>query len=200
MWRCSPPSAPMRPGRSTRRNTTRMLVSGSSSWRTCAMPSAAARSCCFYQPILDLASGTVTGAEALARWRHPSRGVLAPAAFLGLVADAGLMGPFTMDVLDQALVQQSRWSMAGYDIGVSVNISAASLRDDELPDKIAATDREARVSTRAASPSRSPRTASSPTPSRHCSSWSGCAASASSSRSTTSAPGSPRSPTFAGYR
>ena len=91
----------------------------------------------FYQPILDLASGLVTGAEALARWRHPSRGVLPPIAFLGLIADAGLMGPFTMDVLDQALVQQSRWSMAGYDVCVSVNISAASLRDDELPDKIA---------------------------------------------------------------
>jgi diguanylate cyclase (GGDEF)-like protein len=92
----------------------------------------------FYQPILDLASGLVTGAEALARWRHPSRGVLPPVTFLGLIADAGLMGPFTMDVLDQALVQQSRWSMAGYDVRVSVNISAASLRDDELPDKIAA--------------------------------------------------------------
>jgi diguanylate cyclase (GGDEF)-like protein len=92
----------------------------------------------FYQPILDLATGLVTGAEALARWRHPSRGVLPPAAFLGLIADAGLMGPFTMDVLDQALLQQSRWSMAGYDVRVSVNISAASLRDDELPDKIAA--------------------------------------------------------------
>ena len=92
----------------------------------------------FYQPILNLASGLVTGAEALARWRHPSRGVLPPIAFLGLIADAGLMGPFTMDVLDQALVQQSRWSMAGYDVCVSVNISAASLRDEELPDKIAA--------------------------------------------------------------
>jgi len=43
-----------------------------------------------------------------------------------------------LNVLDQALVQQSRWSMAGYDLRVSVNISAASLRDDELPDKIAA--------------------------------------------------------------
>jgi diguanylate cyclase (GGDEF)-like protein len=92
----------------------------------------------FYQPILDLASGLVTGAEALARWRHPSRGVLPPIAFLGLIADAGLMGPFTMNVLDQALIQQSRWSMAGYDMCVSVNVSAASLRDDELPDKIAA--------------------------------------------------------------
>ncbi len=91
----------------------------------------------YYQPILDLATGLVTGAEALARWRHPARGILPPAAFLGLIADAGLMGPFTMDVLEQAFAQQSRWSLSGYDLCVSVNISAASLRDDELPDKIA---------------------------------------------------------------
>jgi EAL domain-containing protein (putative c-di-GMP-specific phosphodiesterase class I) len=92
----------------------------------------------YYQPILDLRKGKVTGAEALARWRHPSRGVLPPAAFLGLVADAGLMGPFTMSVLDQAFIQQAKWSEQGYDIGVSVNISAASLRDEALPDKVGA--------------------------------------------------------------
>jgi diguanylate cyclase len=92
----------------------------------------------YYQPILDLATGNVMWAEALARWQHPSRGILEPAMFLGLVADAGLMGPFTMDVLDQAFIQQARWSEQGYDLGVSVNISAASLRDEELPDKIAA--------------------------------------------------------------
>ena len=91
----------------------------------------------FYQPILDLRTGSVMGAEALARWLHPSRGTLAPAAFLNLVSDAGLMGPFTVAVLDQAFVQQARWSEQGYDLGVSVNISAASLRDEELPDKIA---------------------------------------------------------------
>ena len=90
-----------------------------------------------YQPILDLATGKVTSAEALARWQHPSRGLLAPAAFLGLVADAGLMEPFTMAVLDRAFHQQVQWSEQGYDIGVSVNISAISLRDEELPDKIA---------------------------------------------------------------
>jgi diguanylate cyclase (GGDEF)-like protein len=92
----------------------------------------------YYQPILDLRKGTVTGTEALARWRHPTRGILEPAMFLGLVADAGLMGAFTMDVLDQAFTQQATWSEQGYDLGVSVNISAASLRDEELPDKIAA--------------------------------------------------------------
>jgi diguanylate cyclase (GGDEF)-like protein len=89
-----------------------------------------------YQPILELSSGRVMGAEALARWQHPSRGLLAPGVFLGLVADAGLMDLFTMDVVDQAFLQQARWSELGYLLGVSVNISAASLRDDDLPNKI----------------------------------------------------------------
>jgi diguanylate cyclase (GGDEF)-like protein len=91
----------------------------------------------YYQPILNLASGLTVKAEALARWRHPSRGILAPAVFLDLIADGGLMEPFTMAALDQAFFQQATWSARGYDIGVSVNISAASLRDDALPDKVA---------------------------------------------------------------
>jgi diguanylate cyclase (GGDEF)-like protein len=92
----------------------------------------------YYQPILDLSRGRVIKAEALARWKHPQRGVLAPAVFLDLVSDAGLMEPFTMSVLDQALGQQARWAARGYEIGVSVNISAASLRDETLPDKVEA--------------------------------------------------------------
>jgi EAL domain-containing protein (putative c-di-GMP-specific phosphodiesterase class I) len=92
----------------------------------------------YYQPILDLGSGLTVKAEALARWRHPSRGILAPAVFLDLIADAGLMDPFTMAVLDQAFFQQASWAARGYEIGVSVNISAASLRDDALPDKVGA--------------------------------------------------------------
>ncbi len=92
----------------------------------------------YYQPILDLSKGRVVGAEALARWQHPSRGILAPVTFLGLVADAGLMDPFTMSVLDQAFTQQATWAERGYDLGVSINISAASLRDEALPDKIGA--------------------------------------------------------------
>jgi diguanylate cyclase len=92
----------------------------------------------FYQPILDLSKGKVTAAEALARWRHPTRGVLPPGVFLGLIADAGLLSAFTNSVLDQAFTQQALWAAGGYDIGVSVNISPASLLDEELPDRIGA--------------------------------------------------------------
>jgi diguanylate cyclase len=92
----------------------------------------------YYQPILDLKTSTVTSAEALVRWRHPTRGILEPARFLRLVEEGGLMGDLTMVVLDQALTQQARWTERGYALGISVNISAINLQDEELPDKVAA--------------------------------------------------------------
>jgi diguanylate cyclase (GGDEF)-like protein len=91
----------------------------------------------YYQPKVDLSSGTVMGVEALARWRHPRRGILEPAKFLGLVETGGLMGPFTLAVLDRALIQQAQWVREGYDLGVAVNLSAANLRDEDLPGKVA---------------------------------------------------------------
>jgi diguanylate cyclase (GGDEF)-like protein len=92
----------------------------------------------YYQPILDLTTNMVTSAEALVRWRHPTRGILEPARFLRLVEESGLMGDLTMVVLDQALTQQARWAADGYGLGISVNISAINLQDEELPDKVAA--------------------------------------------------------------
>jgi diguanylate cyclase (GGDEF)-like protein len=91
----------------------------------------------YYQPKVDLSSASVTGVEALARWRHPRLGILAPAKFLGLVETGGLMGSFTMAVLDGALNQQARWTQDGYDLGVAVNLSAANLQDEDLPGKVA---------------------------------------------------------------
>jgi len=90
-----------------------------------------------YQPKFDLFSGMVTAVEALARWQHPKRGILQPAAFLELVEESGLMGEFTMAVLDQALIQQARWVDDGYDLDVAVNLSPANLRDEDLANKIA---------------------------------------------------------------
>jgi EAL domain-containing protein (putative c-di-GMP-specific phosphodiesterase class I) len=58
--------------------------------------------------------------------------------FLDLIVDAGLMDAFTISMLDQALRQQASWAARGYEIGMSINISAACLRDEGLPDKVAA--------------------------------------------------------------
>jgi diguanylate cyclase (GGDEF)-like protein len=85
-----------------------------------------------YQPQLDLASGAVAGVEALVRWQHPRRGLLAPAEFLDLVERAGRMGTLTEFVLRTATEQASRWRRQGVPVRVAVNLSASSLTDPRL--------------------------------------------------------------------
>jgi EAL domain-containing protein (putative c-di-GMP-specific phosphodiesterase class I) len=91
----------------------------------------------YYQPKVNLVTRTVTGVEALVRWQHPERGLLAPDRFLGLFEQSGLMGPLAMDVLNQALTQQARWASQNVELSVAVNLSAANLVDAELPEKVA---------------------------------------------------------------
>lgn len=82
-----------------------------------------------FQPIVDIATGEVIGAEALARWRHPTRGLLEPISFLDLVERSAHLPAFTAAVLDDALAAADMWRAAGHDLRVSVNISARSLLD-----------------------------------------------------------------------
>ncbi|MDP3714752.1 MAG: bifunctional diguanylate cyclase/phosphodiesterase [Mycobacteriales bacterium] len=91
-----------------------------------------------YQPQLDLATGLIVGAEALCRWQHPVRGLLAPVEFVGVAEQSGLVRPFTMRVLDQAVGECARWQHEGRPISVAVNLAARSLLDRELPDDVAA--------------------------------------------------------------
>lgn len=90
-----------------------------------------------YQPKINLDSGTVTGFEALVRWNHPYRGLLFPDAFLGLVEEAGLMRDLTRVVLEQALDQTVKWHAGGQLFSVAVNLSASSLVDEGVPQRIA---------------------------------------------------------------
>jgi diguanylate cyclase (GGDEF)-like protein len=89
-----------------------------------------------FQPIVDLASGRVLGAEALARWRHPTRGRLEPRWFLDLLERSAQLSAFTAAVLDDALSAAGVWRAAGHDLSVSVNISARSLLDTTLPRQV----------------------------------------------------------------
>jgi diguanylate cyclase len=91
-----------------------------------------------FQPKVDLASGRAIGAEALVRWPHPVRGLLYPDTFLPAAEQAGLMRPLTLVVLDRALAACGRWTAAGRDLGVAVNLSASNLLDASLPDEVAA--------------------------------------------------------------
>jgi diguanylate cyclase (GGDEF)-like protein len=89
-----------------------------------------------FQPKVEVATGRVVGAEALVRWPHAERGLLFPDAFLPAAEQAGLMRPLTLAVLDRALAACGRWTAAGRELGVAVNLSASNLLDASLPDQV----------------------------------------------------------------
>ena len=83
-----------------------------------------------YQPQVDLASGTIVGMEALARWHHPTRGLIMPSIFISVAEKTGVIIPFGRWVLEEACGQMRRWR----DIGIAppvmaVNISMLQLRN-----------------------------------------------------------------------
>jgi diguanylate cyclase (GGDEF)-like protein len=80
-----------------------------------------------YQPIFDLPSRTIVGVEALIRWRHPTRGVVAPDEFIPLAEDNGMIVEIGRWVLDEACRQASVWAGEGRELGISVNVSAKQL-------------------------------------------------------------------------
>jgi c-di-GMP-specific phosphodiesterase len=90
-----------------------------------------------YQPFCDLRSGRWSAIEALARWRHPSRGLLAPDAFIPLAEETGLIVPLGAALLDLALGQAGRWVAAGRSLPVSINLSVVQLADPTLPHELA---------------------------------------------------------------
>jgi diguanylate cyclase (GGDEF)-like protein len=92
----------------------------------------------FYQPKSDAQTGVVVGVEALARWQHPTRGLLPPDEFIPLAENTGLIGDLTFEVLRQALAQVRAWHRKGMHIGVSVNLSVRQLTDINLPRDVAA--------------------------------------------------------------
>ena len=82
-----------------------------------------------YQPLVDLADGRITGAEALLRWQHPERGLLAPGEFITLAEEAGLIGQIGEWVLGQACREAAGWPEH---VGIAVNLSPLQFRDSGL--------------------------------------------------------------------
>jgi diguanylate cyclase (GGDEF)-like protein len=91
-----------------------------------------------YQPKVSVSDGEVTGVEALVRWRHPERGLLAPGEFVPLAERTGAISDLTRWVLDTALAQCRAWRDAGIDLPVAINLAAANIVDVTLPDAVAA--------------------------------------------------------------
>jgi diguanylate cyclase (GGDEF)-like protein/PAS domain S-box-containing protein len=84
----------------------------------------------YFQPIVDLATGALTGFEVLARWRHPDRGLLGPDQFLGLAEETGQIGDLGTAMLRSSLSQLARWRAVGdqfASLNVSVNVSVRQL-------------------------------------------------------------------------
>jgi diguanylate cyclase (GGDEF)-like protein len=92
----------------------------------------------YFQPKIALASGCVTGAEALVRWLHPARGLVAPATFLPLLERTSLMRELTDHMLARSLSACASWHRSGMALSVSVNVSARDLNDPGLVQAIAA--------------------------------------------------------------
>lgn len=81
-----------------------------------------------YQPKVNMNSGRVIGAEALIRWQHPERGLLAPRLFLPVIEDHPLSADIGTWVIETALMQMAQWHAQGLDMPVSVNVAARMLQ------------------------------------------------------------------------
>ena len=90
-----------------------------------------------YQPKVDLKTGDIVGMEALARWRHPDLGIVSPGEFIPVAERTGLINDISAWVTRVVCAQISIWREAGHkDVKVSVNISPAEMRNEQLAENI----------------------------------------------------------------
>ena len=87
----------------------------------------------YFQPQFDARTFELVGVEALVRWRHPTRGIVAPAEFIAIAEELNVVAAIDRVVLEQGLVQFRRWQELGFGVPrFSVNVSLRRLRDDQL--------------------------------------------------------------------
>ncbi|MFZ6741760.1 putative bifunctional diguanylate cyclase/phosphodiesterase [Undibacterium sp. JH2W] len=91
-----------------------------------------------YQALIDLKTGVVVGAEALARWIDPVSGPVTPTEFIPIAEKSGLIKPFTLWVMREAFGQLARWRAEGLNLSVSINLSARCIVDRQLVDDLCA--------------------------------------------------------------
>ncbi|MEN9214744.1 MAG: EAL domain-containing protein [Gloeomargarita sp. DG_1_6_bins_138] len=96
--------------------------------------------CVYYQPIVSLVTGALTGFEALVRWRHPQWGLVSPGEFLPLAEETGLILPLGRWVLQQACAQMEHWQQsdpAAAHLSINVNLSGRQLLQPHLVEQVA---------------------------------------------------------------
>jgi len=90
-----------------------------------------------YQPEISVQTGEIIGVEALIRWQHPARGLLAPAEFITIAEETGLIVPIGQWVANSACAQAAQWHRDGHrDLFVAINVSPMELRRSDIADNI----------------------------------------------------------------
>ncbi len=89
-----------------------------------------------YQPQVDIATGKISGVEALVRWQHPEQGLIYPDRFIHIAERHGLMEALTHWVIDNVVRQEQQWQDAGQSMPISVNISATDITTLVLPEQL----------------------------------------------------------------
>ncbi|HEY9211666.1 MAG TPA: bifunctional diguanylate cyclase/phosphodiesterase [Ancylobacter sp.] len=98
----------------------------------------------YYQPVIELASSRLVGVEALARWQHPTRGVLSPGIFIPIAEDAGLIGELFQAVFEQACTEVRVWE----GVTLSINVSPQQFKNPVMAETILSTLQERRFAPR----------------------------------------------------
>jgi diguanylate cyclase (GGDEF)-like protein/PAS domain S-box-containing protein len=98
----------------------------------------------FYQPQIDLTDGRLLGAEALLRWRHPERGLLAPADFISVLNASSISSVVGQWVLETACRQGYLWQQKGRGIRIAVNLAASQLQSNDFVNTLTTALRETR--------------------------------------------------------
>jgi EAL domain-containing protein (putative c-di-GMP-specific phosphodiesterase class I) len=93
----------------------------------------------YYQPIVTLSDRRIVAFEALLRWAHPEKGLLAPDSFLPVVEDTGMLASLSWWVLEEACRQAQEWRrlfVNGSPLGMSVNVSASMFREEQAVERV----------------------------------------------------------------
>ena len=99
----------------------------------------------WYQPKIEIATGRLAGVEALARWQHPTKGVLGAGAFIPVIESLPVIDELSHSILTQALAQLRRWERVGLSVPVSVNLPGGALADPGLADRLSVLVRSAGI-------------------------------------------------------
>jgi EAL domain-containing protein (putative c-di-GMP-specific phosphodiesterase class I) len=91
----------------------------------------------YFQPIVSVQTGEITGAEALVRWRHPTQGLVSPLEFIPAAEESGLIVPLGIKVMRESSRQVAHWHRAGFKhLSVAVNVSARQFRDRHFVESV----------------------------------------------------------------